>query len=137
MAFSQANQYNSVFRGEDGDVFSRKPNAFLVEQIRNRKPGRALDVGLGQGRNSIYLAQKGWEVTGIDTSDVGIEQARAEASRLGLKIHAELTSFEQFDFGEAKWTDCAKSGSSFEAGRCRDRRGSPSRHAKSLACGYL
>lgn len=89
-------------RGEDGDVFSRKPNPFLVEQIRNRKPEKALDVGMGQGRNSIYLAQQGWEVTGFDTLVVGIDQARTEASRLGLKIHAELTSLEQFDFGEAK-----------------------------------
>ena len=48
-AFGQTEQYNSVYRGDDGDVVSRKPNAFLVEAVRQRKPGRALDVGMGQG----------------------------------------------------------------------------------------
>jgi SAM-dependent methyltransferase len=102
-AFPQANQYNSTYRGEDGDVFSRKPNAFLVEMTRQRKPGRALDVGMGQGRNSIFLAQQGWDVTGIDPADEGVRQAKAEADRLGLRIHAEITTFEQFDFGEDRW----------------------------------
>jgi len=103
VALPQANRYNSTYRGEDGDVFSRKPNAFLVEMTRQRKPGTALDVGMGQGRNSIYLAQQGWDVTGLDPADEGVRQAKAEADRLGLKIHAEITTFEQFDFGEARW----------------------------------
>jgi SAM-dependent methyltransferase len=102
-AFPQASQYNSTYRGEDGDVFSHKPNAFLVEMTQQRKPGRALDVGMGQGRNSIFLAQQGWDVTGIDPADEGIRQAKAEAARLGLKIHAETTTFEQFDFGVDRW----------------------------------
>lgn len=103
VAFPQANQYNSAYRGEVGDVFSPKPNAFLVEMTRQRKPGRALDVGMGQGRNSIFLAQQGWDVTGIDPADEGVRQAKAEADRLGLKIHVEVTTFEQFDFGEDRW----------------------------------
>ena len=103
IAFPQASQYNSAYRGEDGDVFSRKPNAFLVEMTRQRKPGRALDVGMGQGRNSIFLAQQGWDVTGFDPADEGVRQAKAEANRLGLKIDAQITTFEQFDFGEEHW----------------------------------
>src|SRR5215469_4635219 len=102
-ALPQADQYNSTYRGEDGKVFSRKPNEFLVEMTRHRKPGRALDVGMGQGRNSIFLAQHGWDVTGFDPADVGVAQAKAEASRLGLKIHAAVTTFENFDFGAERW----------------------------------
>lgn len=102
-ASPQANQYNSTYRGEDGDVFSRKPNPFLVEMTRQRKPGRALDVGMGQGRNAIFLAQQGWDVTGFDPADEGVRQAKADAERLGLRIHAEITTFEKFDFGEARW----------------------------------
>ena len=41
-----------------------KPNAFLVEMVKNRKPGRALDVGMGQGRNALWLAGQGWDTTG-------------------------------------------------------------------------
>jgi SAM-dependent methyltransferase len=102
-AFAQADRYNATYRGEDGDVFSRKPNAFLVEMTRNRKPGKALDVGMGQGRNSIFLAQQGWDVTGFDPADEGIRGAKAEADRLSLKINAQVTTFEQFDFGENRW----------------------------------
>ena len=102
-AFGQPEQYNSIYRGDDGDVVSRKPNAFLVEAVRQRKPGRALDVGMGQGRNTIFLAQNGWEVTGFDPADEGIRQAKAEVARLGLKIHAEVTTLEQFEFGENRW----------------------------------
>jgi len=102
-AFPQASEYNALYRGQDGEVFSRKPNAFLVEMIRHRKPGTALDVGMGQGRNSIFLAAQGWDVTGIDPADEGVRQAKAEASRLNLKIRAEVTTFEEFDFGENRW----------------------------------
>src|SRR6266436_6759185 len=100
LAFSQANEYNPIYRGEAGDVFSRKPNAFLVEMTRERKPGKALDVGMGQGRNTIYLAQQGWDVTGIDPADEGVRSARAEAVRLSLRITALVTTHEAFDFGE-------------------------------------
>ncbi len=101
-AFPQAQEYNSLYRGQD-DVFSRKPNALLVEAVRQRKPGKALDVGMGQGRNAIFLAQQGWDVTGFDAADEGVRQARAEADRLGLKIRAEVNTFERFEFGEDRW----------------------------------
>ncbi len=102
-ACGQASEYNAIYRGEAGDIFSRKPNAFLVETTRNRKPGKALDVGMGQGRNSIYLAGHGWDVTGFDPADEGVRAARADAARLGLKITALVTTFEAFDFGENQW----------------------------------
>jgi 2-polyprenyl-3-methyl-5-hydroxy-6-metoxy-1,4-benzoquinol methylase len=98
----QAADYNPIYRGES-PVFSLQPNAFLKESIRGRKPGKALDVGMGQGRNTIFLAQAGWNVTGIDPADAGVAQAKAEAQRLGLKVRAEATTFEEFDFGEDKW----------------------------------
>ena len=102
-AFPQAARYNPIYRGEDGDLFSRRPNAFLVEMVRQRKPGAALDVGMGQGRNSIFLSQQGWDVTGIDPADEGVRAAKTEAARLGLKLRAEVATFEEFDFGEARW----------------------------------
>jgi len=69
IAFGQASEYNEIYKNTEGRFFSRKPNAFLVEVTRIRKPGKALDVGMGQGRNSIYLARRGWDVTGFDASD--------------------------------------------------------------------
>ncbi len=101
--FGQASEYNSIYRGEAGEVFTRKPNAFLVEMLRGRKAGKALDVGMGEGRNSLFLAAAGWDVTGIEPADEGVKQAESEAARSGLKIRALVTTFEDFDFGESRW----------------------------------
>ena len=103
VACGQENEYNGIYKGREGNIFSQKPNAFLVEVTRTRKPGKALDVGMGQGRNSIYLARRGWNVTGFDASDEGVRVARAEAGRLGIKLDARVTTFDQFDFGENAW----------------------------------
>ena len=58
---------------------------------------------MGQGRNSIFLAQQGWEVIGFDSSDEGVRQARAEATRLGVRLIGQVSTFEAFEFGEAQW----------------------------------
>jgi len=79
------------------------PNRFLAQLIESRKPGRALDVGMGQGRNSLFLARLGWEVTGVDISEKGIELAQKEAARLGLKINCVVSDIAAFDVGRAKW----------------------------------
>jgi 2-polyprenyl-3-methyl-5-hydroxy-6-metoxy-1,4-benzoquinol methylase len=80
-----------------------QPNKFLAERIRGRKPGRALDIGMGEGRNAIYLASLGWEVTGLDISDVAIKQAQARASQRGMKIETVLGDVDTFDYGQQKW----------------------------------
>jgi SAM-dependent methyltransferase len=79
------------------------PNRFLAEVIQSRKPGRALDVGMGQGRNSLFLARLGWDVTGVDISDKAIDLAQKEAARLGLKINCVLADIATFKVGSAKW----------------------------------
>jgi SAM-dependent methyltransferase len=103
VAFGQASEYNEIYKNPEGKLFSRKPNAFLVEVTRTRKPGKALDVGMGQGRNSIYLARRGWDVTGFDASDEGVRIARGEAARLAIKLSARVATFDEFDFGENAW----------------------------------
>ncbi len=102
ITFGQANEYNGIYKSND-KVFSRKPNAFLVEVTSNRKPGKALDVGMGQGRNSIYLALHGWDVTGFGAADEGVRIARTQAARLGIKLSTRVATFEEFDFGENAW----------------------------------
>ena len=79
------------------------PNAFMVEVLKGRKPGKALDVSMGDGRNTIWLAQQGWETTGFDPADQAVGVARKTADQLGLKIHTEITTDDGFDFGENKW----------------------------------
>jgi len=84
-------------------AFNTKPNEFLVQMTKDRKSGMALDVGMGQGRNAIWLAQQGWAVTGFDPADKAVALARSTAAGLGLNLQTEITDTEHFEFGERKW----------------------------------
>jgi SAM-dependent methyltransferase len=83
--------------------FNTKPNAFLVDMSKGRRPGRALDVGMGQGRNALYLAEQGWNVTGFDPADQAVAAARAEAGRRNLRLTTEVVGEETFTWGKEKW----------------------------------
>ena len=60
-------------------------NRFLVEETPTLPPGRALDVACGEGRNAVWLAERGWQVTGVDFSEVGLEKAGGLASARGVQ----------------------------------------------------
>jgi SAM-dependent methyltransferase len=83
--------------------FNRRPNEFLVRMAQGRAPGKALDVGMGQGRNSIFLAQQGWTVTGFDPADQAVAAAKEEAKRLGVPLTAIVDDDEHFAFGREQW----------------------------------
>jgi SAM-dependent methyltransferase len=87
----------------DTPVFNTEPNAFLVEMVKGRAPGAALDVGMGQGRNAIYLAQHGWSVTGFDPAEKAVALANATAKKLGVSLTTVVQGSEEFDFGENRW----------------------------------
>jgi SAM-dependent methyltransferase len=84
-------------------TFSTRPNAFLVEMTKHIIPGKALDVGMGQGRNAIYLAQQGWEVTGFDPADRAVAAAQDQARRLGVQLTTLVLRDDQFEFGSEQW----------------------------------
>lgn len=83
--------------------FNTKPNRLLVEAVEGVRPGTALDVDMGQGRNAIYLASRRWAVTGFDVAEVGLQKARAQAAAAGVTITAVHASDEEFDFGRERW----------------------------------
>jgi 2-polyprenyl-3-methyl-5-hydroxy-6-metoxy-1,4-benzoquinol methylase len=84
-------------------MFNTAPNAFLVEMVKGVKPGRSLDVGMGQGRNTIYLAQQGWDSAGFDPADRAVAAAQEQAAKLGVKITTHIARAEDFDWGESQW----------------------------------
>jgi len=84
-------------------AFNTAPNAFLVAMTRGLKPGRSLDVGMGQGRNTIYLAQQGWDSVGFDPADRAVATAQDDARRLGVRITTHVARAEDFDWGSAQW----------------------------------
>jgi SAM-dependent methyltransferase len=98
----EGSYYDPVYTSPE-PKFLTSPSKLLIEAVANRKPGRALDVGMGQGRNAVYLARLGWDVTGFDTSGVGLRKAREAARESGVKIRTVLASDEEFDFGTEQW----------------------------------
>ena len=79
-AAAQIAEWDARYRECDGAMWSGRPNGRLVAEVTALTPGRALDVGCGEGADAIWLGQRGWTVTAIDISEVAICRAR-EASR--------------------------------------------------------
>ena len=84
-------------------TFNTNPNEFLIEMAKGRKPGTALDVGMGQGRNAIWLAQQGWDVTGFDPAERAVALAQETAKKLSVRLKTEIKGVETFNFGESQW----------------------------------
>ncbi len=89
--------------GGNNPIFIQSPSAVVMNAIEGRKSGKALDVGMGQGRNAVYLAVRGWDVTGFDPSGEGIRIARSNADKAGVKIRALVDRDDEFQYGEAQW----------------------------------
>jgi SAM-dependent methyltransferase len=62
------------------------PNRFLVAEVSDLPPGRALDLACGAGRNAVWLAERGWRVTAVDFSDVGLSMAHELAEARGTTV---------------------------------------------------
>ena len=62
-------------------------------------------VARGQGRNSLWLAQQDWDVTGVDISEEGIRLAQEQAAKIGVKLNAPLRSADECDDGHHQWED--------------------------------
>ncbi len=67
-------------------VWSAGPNRLFAEEVRSLTPGTALDVACGEGRNAIWLAEQGWQTTGVDFSAAGINKARQIADKRGVRV---------------------------------------------------
>ncbi|WP_152364721.1 class I SAM-dependent methyltransferase [Microlunatus speluncae] len=85
--------------GASERVWSGRPNRVLVDVVSGLPAGRALDLGCGEGGDAIWLAQQGWQVTGLDVSTTAIGRARAAATTAGV---AESITFAATDL--AVWT---------------------------------
>jgi SAM-dependent methyltransferase len=85
------------------DGFASVPSEFLMGTVKDVAPGRALDLGMGQGRNAVALAAKGWAVTGVDVSSEAVGAAARNADKAGVKITGIKSDYASFDFGRESW----------------------------------
>src|ERR671935_2419321 len=83
---AQAAEWDAGYRERDGAMWSGRPNGRLVAEVAALTPGRALDVGCGEGADAIWLAVRGWTVTAIDISEVAICRAREASHPAGASV---------------------------------------------------
>ena len=67
-------------------LWTVEPNIFLVTEVGEMEPGRALDLACGEGRNAVWLAERGWTVTAVDFSEVAASRARELAEARGVEV---------------------------------------------------
>jgi hypothetical protein len=96
------NQWNTRFQAEDY-VYGKKPNIFLEETIRKLQlSGNALAIAEGEGRNGVFLAEQGMNVTTWDYAESGLDKTKKLAEEHGVNVQTELV-----DLNNAKWTSDA------------------------------
>ncbi|WP_329129605.1 class I SAM-dependent methyltransferase [Streptomyces sp. NBC_01476] len=83
---------------ESERIWSGRPNAALVREVTGLPPGRALDLGCGEGGDAVWLAARGWQVTATDISPVALGRAAAHAGQEGV---ADRIDFQQHILGES------------------------------------
>lgn len=99
MSRDEKNTWEKKYSG-DGYEPNRKPSALLTEWLGDRPPGSALDLACGTGRNALYLAEKGYAVSAIDSSPRAIELAEQAARKEGLKINWIVADLDDYAFRE-------------------------------------
>jgi len=82
------------------------PNPFLSGELGDHPPGRALDLGAGEGRTALWLAERGWHVTAVDFSDVALDRGRQRVEAAGVPgtvdwVLADLADFDPAGAGAA------------------------------------
>ncbi|MFE5492645.1 SAM-dependent methyltransferase [Streptomyces virginiae] len=83
---------------ESTRIWSGKPNSLLVREAQDLAPGRALDLGCGEGADTVWLAGRGWRVTATDISKVALGRAAEHAAEAGV---ADLVDWQRHDFAQS------------------------------------
>jgi len=83
--------------GERDRVWSGRVNARLAEVVSTLEPGRALDLGCGEGGDACWLAERGWTVVAVDISDTALQRAAADADARGLGDRIEFAQQDLSD----------------------------------------
>jgi SAM-dependent methyltransferase len=91
-------QYWDSRYGESERVRSGNPNSVLAREVADLPPGRALDLGCGEGGDAIWLAGQGWRVTAVDVSRVALDRGAAHAAAAGL---ADRIDWRLHDLGSS------------------------------------
>lgn len=81
----KAVDWDEKYRATDR-LWSAEPNMFVADRLGDLPAGTGLDLGSGEGRNAIWLAGRGWEMTAVDFSEVAVERGRAVSDRVAWEV---------------------------------------------------
>jgi SAM-dependent methyltransferase len=91
-------------KGRAREDFEAGPTQLVLDTAKQLKPGSALDLASGTGRNALWLAKAGWRVTAVDGSSAAIDVLRKEAERRNLLVDAKVADLHgDFRIQEANW----------------------------------
>ena len=97
---SPAEAWNTRYESTPS-LWSRSPNAALVEFASGLVPGRVLDIGAGEGRNALWLATRDWHVTALDVSDVALARAAERAASEGVALECVVADWREHELRDA------------------------------------
>jgi SAM-dependent methyltransferase len=81
-------------------LWSAEPNRLLAAEVGGLPPGRSLDLACGEGRNAVWLAERGWRVTGVDFSDVALAKAAELAASRAVEVEWVVADVLQYEPGQ-------------------------------------
>jgi tellurite methyltransferase len=92
-------------RERPAEELDAAPTPLVVATAAKLVPGKALDLACGTGRNALWLAEHGWEVTAVDAAPAAIEILRTRLTERGLKINAIVADLEkdEFEIDPSRW----------------------------------
>lgn len=112
---------------ENDRIWSGEANVALVREAADLAPGRALDLGCGEGGDAVWLARRGWRVTATDISGVALERAASHAADAGVGDRVEWQRHDfahSFPAASTTWSppaSCTRTGTSRASGSCAGR----------------
>jgi SAM-dependent methyltransferase len=92
--------WNKKFENLNEFLYGKEPNQFIATEIENWNGKNVICFGEGEGRNAIYLAERGFSVTALDSSEVGLKKAKSFAKEKNIDIETILTKVEDFEASE-------------------------------------
>ena len=101
-AMSDKERWNLKYEGTTY-IYGKEPTVFLKEKLSLLKKGKALVLAMGEGRNAVYLAENGFDVTGVDISAVGIEKCERLAEERGVVVNSVVADLTDYDMGRAEY----------------------------------
>jgi SAM-dependent methyltransferase len=101
-AMSMKEQWNERY-DRDMYIYGKAPTEFLRAKIKALKKGKALVLAMGEGRNAVYLAGNGFDVTGVDISEVAIEKCKKLAEARNTTVNTVVADLTNYDMGKAQY----------------------------------